>query len=252
MVLVAVVAVATAVMLCLPRWPHPQSFYDFADQRTILGVPNFSDVVSNAGLAVAGAAGVLFLIRRGAGLGRMDRWALGIMFGGVLLSAVGSAYFHLAPSDATLFWDRLPMSVAFMGFFAGVLTERVSRRAGAWLLAPLVLLGMASVIYWRWTEVQGAGDQRFYALVQGLPLLALPYLALAFPAKYLPARGLLVALGWYGLALALQALDTQVYALGGVVSGHTLKHLAAAMGAYWILRTIARAASGRRGAGCVS
>jgi hypothetical protein len=170
-----------------------------------------------------------------------DRWTFGVMFAGVLLTAFGSGYYHLAPDNATLFWDRLPMTVAFMGLFAGMIAERISRKAGAWVLGPLVLFGMATVVYWRWTEGRGVGDLRFYAgLVQIFPQIALVYLVLAFGPRYLPRWSMFIALGWYVLAKGLEGFDAQIYAVGGIVSGHTLKHLAAAMGTYWILRAIMR------------
>ncbi len=248
LVLVGMAGVAVGITLGFPRWPQEAAYHDFADRRTILGVPNFFDVVSNVGFAVVGAMGVWFFVRDAAAaargrpsrLGWADRCTFGAMFAGMFLTAFGSGRYHLAPDNATLFWDRLGMSVAFMGFLAGMIAERVSRRAGAYLLAPLLLLGVAGVVYWRLTETQGAGDLRLYGLVHFFPLVALPYMALAFPARYLPARGLFVALGWYLLATVLEHLDAWVYGLGGVLSGHTLKHLAAAMGTYWVLRTIVR------------
>jgi hypothetical protein len=245
-ILLAMAALAVGITLSLPPQPQAASYHHLADRRVILGVPNFLDVVSNVPFALVGAAGVWLLAKDAAAarraspsrLGRADRWTFGAMFAGVFLTAFGSAYYHLAPDNARLFWDRLPMSVAFMGFLAGLIAERISPRAGAWLLGPLVLLGMAGVGHWQLTESRGAGDLRFYALVQAFPLAALPYVALALPARYLPARGLLIALGWYVLAKVLECLDAEVYAVGGVVSGHTLKHLAAAAGTYWVLRMI--------------
>jgi len=245
-VLAAVIVVCT---LYLPPVPQDQSFYDFADQREILGVPNFFDVVSNAPFAVVGAMGLWFLARDAAAARRgerarlhwQDRLTFGVMFTGVLLTAFGSGYFHLGPDNATLFWDRLPMTIAFMGLLAGMIAERINRKAGAWLLAPLVLFGMATVVYWRWTEEQGRGDLRFYmALAQIFPLIALVYLVSAFRPKYLPRSSMFVALGWYVLAKGLEVLDVGVYSAGRILSGHTLKHIAAALGAYWILRTIMR------------
>ncbi|MHC4717608.1 MAG: hypothetical protein ACYS5V_11610 [Planctomycetota bacterium] len=247
--LVALATVMAAYTLYLPPRPQWQSYHNFADRRGILGVANFFDVASNAPFALVGAVGLWFLAgdaaaaRRGrrSRLDWQDRWTFGVMFAGVLLTAFGSGYYHLAPDNATLFWDRLPMTVAFMGLLAGMIAERISRKAGACLLVPLVLFGMATVAYWRWTEGRGAGDLRFYMwLAQGFPLIALPYLAGVFGPRYLPRSSVFIALGWYVLAKCLEVFDAQIYAAGGIVSGHTLKHLAAAIGTYWILRAIVR------------
>ena len=247
--LVAMALVVVVITLCQPPWPQGREYYNFADQRRILGVANFTDVVSNAPFALIGAMGLSFLVgdaaaaRRGrrSRLDWQDRWTFGVMFAGVLLTAFGSGYFHLAPDNDTLFWDRMPMTIAFLGLFAGMIAERVSRQAGAVLLGPLVLFGMGTVIYWRWTESQGAGDLRFYMwLAQRFPQIALVYLVFVFRPRYLPRWSMIIALAWYVLAKRLEDFDTQIYAAGEIVSGHTLKHLAAAMGTYWILRAIKR------------
>ena len=255
-VLIGMAAAAVGIALCVPPRPQAQGYHNFADRRTILGVANFLDVASNVPFALVGAVGVGFLARGAVSARRgdcgvlawEDRLTFGVMFAGLFLTALGSAYYHLAPDNARLFWDRLPMAVAFMGKLAGMIAERISRRAGARLLAPLVLAGAAAVIYWRLTEARGAGDLRFYMLVQIFPLAVVPYVALAFRPRYLAAGGMLIALGWYVLAKVLEYFDAQIYAVGGILSGHTLKHLAAALGAAWILRAMMIGAA-RRGGG---
>jgi hypothetical protein len=157
------------------------------------------------------------------------------------LTAFGSAYYHLHPDNDRLMWDRLPMSVAFMSLVAAVLAERIDNKLGTWLLLPLIVAGVASVLAWHWSEQQGRGDLRPYYFVQFYPMLALPLLLLWLPSRYLKTSDFLLALGWYVVAkLCEHPGDVPLYQLGHVVSGHTLKHLAAAAGAYWILRTIDR------------
>jgi hypothetical protein len=113
------------------------------------------------------------------------------------------------------------------------------------LLLPLVAIGIASVLYWSATERAGAGDLRPYILVQALPIVLVPYLALAWRGRYLPWGDLFISGGLYVLAKVLEVGDAAIFSLGGIVSGHTLKHLAAAAGAYWIARTIRRNAGPR-------
>jgi hypothetical protein len=132
------------------------------------------------------------------------------------------------------------MSVAFMGVFAAMIGERVGRRAGAISLAPLVLAGVGSVLWWHATELRGTGDLRPYGFVQFFPLLAIPLLIALFAPSWTRGRDLLVAAGFYGLAKLLEALDGPVYDLTGVVSGHTLKHLAASLAPVVILRMLRR------------
>jgi tryptophan-rich sensory protein len=120
---------------------------------------------------------------------------------------------------------------------AAIIAERISLRAGLWLLPFLLLVGMGSVLQWYLSETRGAGDLRFYAAVQTYSALVL-LLALVFPKRYTRSSDLAVVVGLYALAKALETLDKPIFAAGHIVSGHTLKHLAAGAGGYWILRML--------------
>jgi hypothetical protein len=139
-----------------------------------------------------------------------------------------------------LLWDRLPLAVAIMTLYAIVIAEHIDRRAGMWLLAPLVLLGAGSVVYWHLTEVWGQGDMRLYLFVQFFPLLTLPFILFLFPAAYTRSSDLGGMLAWYVVAKILELLDRQFYSCGQIVSGHTLKHLTAGFGGYLVLHMIKR------------
>ncbi|HET6346844.1 MAG TPA: alkaline phytoceramidase, partial [Myxococcota bacterium] len=157
------------------------------------------------------------------------------LFLGITLTAFGSSWYHLAPSNATLVWDRLPMTLGFMGFFAGVIGERISQRAYRLLLWPLVGVGVASVLYWYASEIQGRGDLRLYALVQFFPLLLIPLIMAFYRPRYSHGGLLFAALGLYAAAKAFEHWDRPIFeATGGIVGGHALKHLAAAV-ACWVL-----------------
>jgi hypothetical protein len=238
--------VAQGIVFCMPPIPQNPNYHAFADGRTMLGVPNFLNVVSNLPFLLVGVLGLRVLLRHGAVgpdgvvLERAERWPLLVLFSGVLLTALGSSYYHLAPDNDRLVWDRLPMTVAFMGLFASMIGERIGVRAGAWLLWPLVWLGFASVINWHMGERRDAGDLRLYGFAQFYPLVTIPLMMYLFPPRYTRSGDLIIALAWYLLAKVLEAgpVDHGLYGLGEVVSGHTLKHLAAGLGACWLLRMI--------------
>jgi len=166
-----------------------------------------------------------------------ERWPYAMMFLGLILTAAGSAYYHLAPDNARLVWDRLPMTVVFMSLIAAMIAERVSVRAGLWLMPLLLVVGAASVLQWRASEVSGHGDLRFYAAVQVYAILVLLAM-LAVRPKYTRNSDFAVVVGLYVLAKVLEETDRQVFSVGHAVSGHTLKHLAAAAASYWILRML--------------
>ena len=234
------------IVLFLPRISQNPAYHQFADQRAFLGIPNCLNVISNMPFLFVGTFALAFLLRRrepGENLPfthSQERWPYTVFFLGVALTSIGSAYYHLAPSNETLIWDRLPMTFAFVSFLAAVLAERISVKAGLWLLLPLILLGIGSVAYWNLTELQGRGDLRPYAYVQAYPLLGVPLLTILFPASYTRTADFLVVGGIYVLAKVFELLDRPIFELGHVASGHTLKHLTAALSAYWALRMLKR------------
>ena len=234
-IIVGIGLAAIVTVLFLPPIPQDPAYHDFADRRPFLGIPNALNVLSNAPFVLVGALGLAFVRRRAA---LEERTALLILFAGVGLTGFGSAYYHLAPGNVTLFWDRLPMTIVFMSLFAVIIAERISLTAGRRLLPILLLAGAGSVAYWLVGELSGAGDLRPYALVQFFPLVAIPLILLLFPPRYTRGADLIGALAWYALAKLFEALDAQIFAVGGVVSGHTLKHLASAGAMYWILRMV--------------
>jgi hypothetical protein len=234
--------VTLGLIFCLPPIPQDPRYHAFADHRTMLGVPNFLNVASNLPFVVVGVLGLWLLLRYdavrpdGPALEGAERWPLLVLFTGVLLTGFGSSYYHLEPNNDRLVWDRLPMTIAFMGFFASMIGERIGVRAGAWLLGPLVWLGIVSVFTWHLGEQRGAGDLRLYFFVQFYPMVTIPLLIYLFPARYTRAGDIFIALGWYLLAKVVEVgiLDHGIFGAGQVASGHTLKHLAAACGAYWL------------------
>jgi hypothetical protein len=232
--------VAAAFLFTGPPLPQSQHYHAFADQRTLLGIPHCLNVVSNLPFLLIGVLGLRLVLRADAPfLTPAERWPYAVLFLGVGLTAFGSSYYHLDPTNGRLLWDRLPMSLAFMGLFDAVIGERVGVVFGKRLLIPLVLVGLGSVLYWHFTEQRGHGDLRPYYLVQFYPLFGIPLLVGLFPPRYTGTAGLSVAVGWYVLAKFLEHPgDAPIFRLGGVVSGHTLKHLTAACGAWALLRMI--------------
>jgi hypothetical protein len=238
--LLAPAIVVAIIALLLPPIPQPLSYHQFADQRPWLGIPNFGDVASNIPFAIVGIWGLIFLLRPAPQNRFADprqRWLYILMFAGLLLTAFGSAYYHLAPGNARLVWDRLPIMIVFMTLVDAVIAERVTVNVGLWLLPGLLAVGVGSVLQWRASELHAHGDLRFYAAVQVYSIVVL-LLALLLPAKYTRGSDFAVVVGLYVLAKILETADRQVFAIGHIVSGHTLKHLAAATASYWILRML--------------
>ena len=230
--LLAVPLFATVVVFVfVDPYPQPQGYYAFADDRTLLGIANFWNVVTNIVFLIPGIAGLWMLgSRQHAGTVSGLYPAYHLLFTGVLLTAFGSGWFHLAPDNDTLFWDRLPMTIAFMSLVAIIVGEHVSVRLGRRLLWPLLAIGATSVFYWDYSEAQNAGDLRLYGLVQFLPLLLLPGILLMYRSAFDRTAFVWVVFLLYALAKVFEQLDASLYSMGEVISGHSIKHLCAALG----------------------
>lgn len=222
------VAVAVFFFLVAPI-PQDPAYHEFADQRTLLGIPNFWNVSSNLPFLVVGLWGVVHVFRHGAascmpGL----ELAYLVFFAGLFLTAFGSGYYHLQPANEPLVWDRLPMTVGFAGLTAIIVGEYVSPRAGRAILIPLLVAGAASVEYWAYTEARGAGDLRAYAVVQFLPMMLIAVILALFAPAIGRVRYYWYMLAFYVLAKVVEFFDAAIYSAGGLISGHSLKHLFAA------------------------
>lgn len=234
--------------LLLPAMPQPLDYHEFADDRTMLGIPNFMDVVTNGAFVVAGLVGLVVVLRTRTGFERgVERLPYAVFFVGVVLTGLGSGYYHLAPDNERLFWDRLPMTIAFMSLLSAQVVDRMNVRAGLALLGPMLLVGASTVFYWRATERAGAGNVIPYGVLQGYAVVVLLLLA-RLPSRYTRGTDLYWVFAGYVLAKVLETFDRQIFELGHVISGHSLKHVAAAVAALLVARMLARRRLEVRGA----
>ena len=217
--------------------PQDQQYHQFADQRSYLSIPNTMNVVSNLLFSVAGIAG-LYLLRVRRSLVIVDSLlpAYFIFFAALIAIAPGSAYYHWMPDNQSLVWDRLPMTLAFMSFFTIILGERISTRFARLVFIPLLIIGLLSILYWSFSELAGSGDLRPYALVQFLPMLVIPLILLMFSSRFTRDRDIWIFLACYLAAKVLENFDDQIYQSMAIVSGHSLKHIAASIGCLIYLR----------------
>ena len=225
----------TALVMVRPAIPQDPSYHLFADDRSWLGIPNFLNVASNLPFAIVGLVGLAVTFRFRPGRSPMfsdpwERWPYATLFAGAALTAIGSSYYHLAPDNGRLVWDRLPMTLGFMGLLTAMLGERVSLIGARRAFIPLLVFGALSVAYWSWSEARDRGDLRFYLLVQFGSLVCVVLLILLYPNRYRASGYLIAGLGAYVAAKILEVYDRRVFAFGRIVSGHTLKHLLAATG----------------------
>lgn len=226
---------AAAIVACFFIEPIPQDrqYHHFADTKPWLSVPNFWNVVSNVPFVIVGIIGLLKVQS-------LDSYPLkpnyAWFFIGIFLTGLGSGYYHWNPDNATLVWDRLPMTISFMSFFSVIVGEFIAANSGKKLLYPLLAVGLASIAAWVWTD-----DLRFYALVQFLPVILI-LVVLFFSKKELQYKKYFwLMVVCYTIAKFLEGYDAAVYEISGkTMGGHALKHLSAAAAPYFFYKFTTR------------
>ncbi|XP_027367221.1 uncharacterized protein LOC113873341 [Abrus precatorius] len=224
---VAAVACFILLFILSPSIPQPQQYHDFADNRKLFGLPNALNVISNFPFVVVGLIGLVLCNRRNYFNISLqgELWGWTCFYAGVVSVTFGSSYYHLDPNDARLVWDRMPMTVAFASLMAILIIERIDAKKGSISIVPLLMAGIVSSVYWRFF-----GDIRLYVLAQSASCIAIPLMAILLPPVYTHSAYWLWASGFYLLAMLQEATDKLIYKLTyHIVSGHTLKHLSAAM-----------------------
>ena len=237
---IAVIAAAAIAMLIHGPIHQPEGYHAFADARPLLALPNAADVLSNIGFALAGLWG-LWMFRTAAA-----RRALGASWPGYALfisalvaCAVGSGFYHLAPDDARLAWDRLPIALACAGLIAGSFADTHVRPYSLRVVAGLAALAVASVWWWSATA-----DLRPYLLLQAAPLVLIPFWQARGHTRFAERAAFGFAIVLYAAAKIAELGDHAIFEALGALSGHTLKHLLATGASLVIVATLVARARG--------
>ncbi len=229
-VLILITLISLVYIFSRPVIIQDLAYHNFVDIRELGGIPNFSDVISNIFFFIFGVMGLIATIKNKELITKKS-WI--VFFTGVILVAPGSAYYHWAPDNHTLVWDRLPMTIGFMALYVALLAEHINLKLEK-LLIPLCLLGFFSVFWWDYSQ-----DLRLYYWVQMAPIISIPVVLLLFPSRYTGKLWFLVVLGLYLAAKIVEHRDPQVYELThSLMSGHTLKHILAALGIFFLWKMI--------------
>ena len=126
------------------------------------------------------------------------------------------------------------MSLGFMALYVILLAEYVDHRFQRALL-PALLTGAASILIWVMTT-----DLRFYFWIQFSSFLTIPLILMLFRSRYDHRHGFLLCLIFYGLAKWSELKDQEIFmATGQLFSGHSLKHILAALGLFclcWMVK----------------
>jgi hypothetical protein len=220
---------------------QPAHYHEFADRSVFAGIPHAADVLSNIGFFLFAVWGMMRLWPRREHAALRAGWiGYGLFLIGLLLTAFGSSFYHLAPDNARLVWDRLPIALACAGLLAAVRAETVPNteawRTTAWLAA----FAIVSVAWWYVTDQNDVGDLRPYLLLQGMPLVLIPMWQAIYCAPKADRLAFGAALLLYVAAKIAELNDHALLATLGVISGHTLKHLLASAAAGVLVARLVR------------
>ena len=239
--LLLAVAALMALAALLPAAALPTGYHDFADQRAWLGLPHAIDVLSNLPFAAMGVWGLAWLRRvPPARIGAAQRGLAGLFFVGLMATTLCSAVYHLAPDHAGLCIDRLGMSAAFAGLLGLAAADRIGTRAGV-ALAALVAVAAPATALVAWL----GGNMTPWAVLQGGGLVLLAALALRRPQPRALGFSIIGVIAFYAVAKALELADAPVFALTQqLISGHSAKHLVAALAGWPVVRALQSLARG--------
>lgn len=207
-------------------------YLSFADQRLILGIPNFFDVMSNLPFAIVGVYGAL-LATKNKNLHSNAIYQLFLFFSvSIFFVSLGSAYFHWVPTIYRLFWDRLPMSLGFASVLGILVMDRTNAAIGRWFFGFALLFAVASTVLWHlqiW-------DLRPYVITQFGTLLMIVFILILFPDGKIQNSNYWKGFVFYALAKVTEVLDLHIFSSTHILSGHSIKHLLAAWGIYEIMK----------------
>ncbi len=223
-----------AVFIFIKPIAQDIQYHFFSNDLAALGINNCWNVLSNIGFVITGLLGIKFL--RHYKIINSINW---LLFAGIVLTGFGSAYYHFNPNNSSLVWDRLPMTIVFTSFFAIIYTWCFSPTVGfkIWLIS--VAVGIYAVFYWQYTEQAFRGDLRLYAIVQFLPIVLIVIIMASNYKKHtFLIKPISMIIVWYIIAKLLEHFDAAIFKTTGIISGHPLKHIAAAIATYYIYKMI--------------
>jgi hypothetical protein len=234
-VLIVLTLCSIIITFFLPRTGQDPSYHSFADQREIFGIPNFYNVITNLPFVIIGVMGILSSSQEA---NNKHSIAYLILFVGIAGIGFGSAWYHYHPANASLVWDRIPMTITFMSYFSIIVSRYVDRKLGSMILIPLLIAGVLSIYYWFATEQHGSGDLRPYAWVQFYPMLSIPLILFLYPASRSIKLKIVSIILVYAVAKIAEHADQAIFGFHEIISGHSLKHLFASVSVLLIMLTL--------------
>jgi hypothetical protein len=235
--ILSIIVLAIGSLFLVDTIAQSQAYHNFADKRFLCNTPNCFNVLSNIPFIIIGLLGILKCIQLFKTKQHLSLHYV-LFFIAILFTGFGSAYYHLNPTTQSLLWDRLPMTLAFMSFFSVLISTAINKNLGRKLLFPLIAIGFLSILHWQYSEYVHKSDLRFYILVQFLPMLLMPIILTLYSFDKKTKCCFLLILLCYAAAKLCEAYDYEIHTVLKIVSGHTLKHVFAALAPLFLYQKI--------------
>jgi len=230
--LFAIAIIGIIIVFSMQPIAQDIKYHNFTDSYSLFSIPNFYNVISNIGFITLGLYGFLKVLST-----NNKNCLIYFLTIGIILTGLGSGYYHWNPNNITLIFDRLPMVIVFMTFFTFIISNYITSKNYKTYFSLFLSTGIISILYWSYTESIDTGDLRLYALVQFLPMLLIPVIILLYKNKNNNSYYIFPVLGLYILAKLCEHFDEFIYYfLKESISGHSIKHLFAAVAAYYIYK----------------
>jgi hypothetical protein len=233
--LVALAIVSIALLFYIGPKAQDLEYHCFSDRNNIFSINNFHNVISNLPFLIVSLIGLMFYFKN------RNKWDLYfkilylVLFLGIALTGIGSAYYHYSPNNSTLVWDRLPMTLVFTSIFALVVNRAINLRVSKVVFYSFFTLGILSIVYWWYSETINRGDLRPYAFVQFFPIISV--LTLLISKKFNGKKWILLMCSSYIIAKFCESYDHEINQLISY-SGHSLKHLFAAISTWFVYKFV--------------
>lgn len=238
-VLALILLASLTALVAIGPIPQNLDYHNFADKRLLLNIPNFWDVLSNLAFLAVGCFAVWTGVQNWSKRPDLTAKLIPVVLSlGMVIVCFGSAYYHWSPNNQTLVWGRIPMTLIFMPLFSLIVYDFLGKKIGTavfWLSVPL---GIASVLYWQFTETIGQGDLRPYFFVQFFPMVVVPLILWLYPKKTPYVRYIVLLLLCYVLAKVCEHFDDAIFEYLQFWSGHTLKHFLSAVSLFYALKLV--------------
>jgi len=238
--LITIVIFIMAILILQPPIETPIRYTILADHRSWLAIPNAWNVLSNLPFMLVAIWALYKLFQPSHRTPIIfndpkEKFFYLVFFIGIFFVSLSSSYYHWAPNNLALMWDRVPIAIAMTAFLSAIIAERINLHFARFMIWPLLILAVFSVFYWYFTVEQGREDLRLYALVVVFFPIIIPFILWMFKAPYTQVKYLWFTLIAFLIARIFEAYDQAIYIFtAGIVSGHSLKHLFLALSCFLI------------------